>query len=131
MADLADILGVDKQKDTASTESKPKKAAKNNPYAKLPRYMRDILDENNPLPEDLLQEKKSRTLLVLLVVEVEFSKKPAQKWDYTEFSNSARSDGVKFRHWARHNVEQPDYPFARFNTKVKVITYTRLYSVNE
>lgn len=41
------------------------------------------------------------------------------------FSNSARSDGVQFRHWVRRNVEYPDYPFARFNVKINVITYTR------
>ena len=41
------------------------------------------------------------------------------------FSNSARGDGVQFRHWVRRNVEYPDYPFARFNVKINVITYTR------
>lgn len=53
------------------------------------------------------------------------SKEPAQKWAYKEFTNSARSDGVTFSHWVRRNVEYPDYPFARFNVKINVITYTR------
>ena len=53
------------------------------------------------------------------------TKEPAQKWEYKLFTNSARRDGVQFRHWVRRNVEYPDYPFARFNVKINVITYTR------
>lgn len=58
-------------------------------------------------------------------LEIVITKEPAQKWEYKLFTNSARRDGVQFRHWVRRNVEYPDYPFARFNVKINVITYTR------
>lgn len=59
MADIADILGVDKTEKETEQESKPKKSPKKDPYAGLPRYLRDIVDENNPPPSELFQEKKS------------------------------------------------------------------------
>lgn len=61
MADIADILGVDKAEKDTEKEPKPKKAAKKDPYAGLPRYLRDIVDENNPPPSELFQEKKSES----------------------------------------------------------------------
>ena len=57
------------------------------------------------------------------------SKEPAQRWSYKEFKSSARTDGVSLRHWVRSTVEYPDYPFARFNIKINVITYTRIYGI--
>ena len=58
MADIADILGVDQEQATTVKEKKPKKPVKPDPYANLPRYLRDIVDENNPPPKDLFEEKK-------------------------------------------------------------------------
>ena len=58
MADLADILGVEQAPDPTTKEKKSKKSSKPNPYANLPRYLRDIVDENNPPPKDLFEEKK-------------------------------------------------------------------------
>lgn len=59
MADIADILGVDQGPTTPTKEKKSKKASKPDPYANLPRYLRDIVDENNPPPKDLFEDKKS------------------------------------------------------------------------
>ena len=59
MADIADILGVEKTEKDSEKEVKPKKTPKKDPYANLPRYLRDIVDENNPPPPELFQEKKS------------------------------------------------------------------------
>ena len=61
MADIADILGVDKAEKDTEKEPKPEKAAKKDPYAGFPRYLRDIVDENNPPPPELFQEKKSES----------------------------------------------------------------------
>ena len=58
MADISDILGVDQEQATTVKEKKPKKPVKPDPYANLPRYLRDIVDENNPPPKDLFEEKK-------------------------------------------------------------------------
>ena len=58
MADIADILGVDQAQATTVNEKKPKTPVHPDPYANLPRYLRDIVDENNPPPKDLFEEKK-------------------------------------------------------------------------
>lgn len=124
MADIADILGVDQAPETPTKEKKSKKSSKPNPYANLPRYLRDIVDENNPPPKDLFEEKKSTNSFSFSKIALVLSKEPAKQWIYADFSNSARSDKATFRHWVRKNVEYPDYPFARFNIKINVITYT-------
>ena len=38
---------------------------------------------------------------------------------YKPFSSTARRDGVQFNHWVPANAEFVDYPFARFNKKVR------------
>lgn len=69
MSDIAQILGVSEKSKEELEEKKPKKAAKKDPYANLPRYLRDIVDENNPPPPELFQEKKS----TILCISVSFS----------------------------------------------------------
>ena len=59
MSDIAQILGVEDKPKEGAEEKKPKKSAKNDLYANLPRYLRNIVDENNPPPLELLKEKKS------------------------------------------------------------------------
>lgn len=62
MSDIVDILGIDKSEETPKEGKKPKKEAKKDPYAKLPRYLRDLVDESNPPPEFVFEEKKSIVL---------------------------------------------------------------------
>jgi len=51
------------------------------------------------------------------------SKKPIQ-WVWRKFKNSGRADGVLFLHWAKStDAEDNDYPFAKFNKKIKMIEY--------
>ena len=45
---------------------KGKKDPKRDSYAKLPRYLRDLVDDDNPLPKSLLEEKKSRVKRLIL-----------------------------------------------------------------
>ena len=126
MSDIVDILGIEKEEESIREEKKGKKESKNDPYASLPRYLRDLVGDNNPLPDIAFEKKKSRVCGWWVdYVEIVVSKEPAQKWVYKEFTSSARNDGATFSHWVRRSVEYPDYPFARFNVKINVITYTR------
>lgn len=48
-----------------------------------------------------------------------------RKWHFIEFNNPARTDNAKFSHWRCVNDDQTkEYPFAKFNKKIKVVTYT-------
>lgn len=47
-----------------------------------------------------------------------------RKWEWTSFSNPARTDNAMFHHWRRPSDEPKEYPFARFNKKVDVPTYS-------
>ena len=51
-------------------------------------------------------------------------KQKVDKWVWHEFNNRARSDGCKFSHWMKESEVGEDYPFARFNRKVDVVSYT-------
>ena len=45
-------------------------------------------------------------------------------WEWKEFNNSARSDGLRLSHWGKNNDKSTDYTFARFNKTVRVLSYT-------
>ena len=66
MSDIVDILGIDKEVESPKETKKGKKESKKESYAKLPRYLRDLVDDDNPLPKSLLEEKKSRVKRMLL-----------------------------------------------------------------
>lgn len=50
--------------------------------------------------------------------------KKVRKWEWTKFSNPARSDGVQFCHWKRVIDEPKEYPFAKLNRQLSIPTYT-------
>ena len=59
MSDIVDILGIDKEGAKQKATIKPKKEAKKDPYASLPRYLRELVDDQNPPPDFVFEEKKS------------------------------------------------------------------------
>lgn len=67
MADIVDILGIDKEEEIAKEGKKGKKEAKKDPYASLPRYLRDLVGDDNPPPDFAFEEKKSQLLDVVLI----------------------------------------------------------------
>ena len=76
----------------------------------------------------------------MTIVETKFKEKPrwlgkAHPWTWTSFQNPARRDGLALKHWARkadppiNAMDDGDddalsYPFARFNVKADVPTYS-------
>lgn len=50
--------------------------------------------------------------------------KLARKWEWSPFINQARTDGAVFHHWRRVTDENAEYPFAKFNKKLEIPTYT-------
>ncbi|KAL1500989.1 hypothetical protein ABEB36_006397 [Hypothenemus hampei] len=47
-----------------------------------------------------------------------------RKWKWMPFTNPARNDNATFYHWRRPSDEPKEYPFAKFNKKVGIPTYT-------
>ena len=60
------------------------------------------------------KEKKRRPVL----------NRPVDKWIMQSFTNPARTDGAALSHWVKQKENNEVYPFARFNRKPQVITYT-------
>ncbi|KZT36690.1 hypothetical protein SISSUDRAFT_1120791 [Sistotremastrum suecicum HHB10207 ss-3] len=47
------------------------------------------------------------------------------KWEQQEFSNSARADGLKLKHWVKVGPDNnKEYPFAKYNTTTTTYTYS-------
>ena len=69
MSDIVDILGIDKREEIPKETKKSKKETKKDPYATLPRYLRDLVSESNPPPDFVFEEKKSMVLLFLLILQ--------------------------------------------------------------
>lgn len=57
-------------------------------------------------------------------VKARLGMKSVRKWEWTPFKNPARTDSAIFHHWRRANEEQKEYPFAKFNKKLNIISYT-------
>ncbi|KAK9727926.1 DNA methyltransferase 1-associated protein 1 (DMAP1) [Popillia japonica] len=47
-----------------------------------------------------------------------------RKWEWMPFTNPARTDAAVFYHWRRPSDEPKEYPFAKFNKKLEIPTYT-------
>ncbi|XP_066584422.1 DNA methyltransferase 1-associated protein 1 isoform X2 [Prorops nasuta] len=50
--------------------------------------------------------------------------KKVRPWKWTPFTNPARTDDAIFHHWRRVADAGKEYPFAKFNKKVPIPTYT-------
>lgn len=50
--------------------------------------------------------------------------KRVRKWEWTPFKNPARTDGAIFHHWRRVSDEPKEYPFAKFNKQLNIVSYT-------
>ncbi|XP_047501486.1 DNA methyltransferase 1-associated protein 1-like [Penaeus chinensis] len=68
------------------------------------------------LPSDSGQGYKS--------VKAKLGMKKVRPWKWMPFTNPARKDGAVFYHWRRACDEGKEYPFAMFNKKVELLTYS-------
>ena len=46
------------------------------------------------------------------------------KWVLSEFNNPARPDTYRLSHWCKEKEKEEVYPFARFNRKTEVFSFT-------
>ncbi|XP_071552164.1 DNA methyltransferase 1-associated protein 1 [Panulirus ornatus] len=68
------------------------------------------------LPTDSGQGYKS--------VKAKLGMKRVRPWKWMPFTNPARKDSAVFYHWRRVCDEGKEYPFAMFNKKVDILTYS-------
>lgn len=57
-------------------------------------------------------------------VKARLGMKKVRKWEWSPFSNPARTDSAVFHHWRRAADEPKEYPFAQFNKPLSIPTYT-------
>ncbi|XP_043281115.1 DNA methyltransferase 1-associated protein 1 isoform X2 [Venturia canescens] len=57
-------------------------------------------------------------------VRAKLGMKKVRPWKWTPFTNPARTDGAVFHHWRRVTDAGKEYPFAKFNKKVPIPSYT-------
>ncbi|KAJ7329015.1 DNA methyltransferase 1-associated protein 1 [Desmophyllum pertusum] len=57
-------------------------------------------------------------------MKAKLGRRHVRQWKWVPFINPARSDGAMLHHWRRAADEAKEYPFARFNKKVNVPSYT-------
>lgn len=51
--------------------------------------------------------------------------KPIQKWEWKQFTSSARKDKIELCHWEKTGEKRKDYAFADLNIQNDVIQYTK------
>lgn len=57
-------------------------------------------------------------------VKARLGMKKVRKWEWSPFTNPARSDKAVFHHWRRATDEPREYPFAKFNKVLSIPEYT-------
>lgn len=57
-------------------------------------------------------------------VKARLGMKKVRKWEWSPFTNPARSDKAVFHHWRRATDEPREYPFAKFNKVLSIPTYS-------
>ncbi|ENN77469.1 hypothetical protein HUJ04_013530 [Dendroctonus ponderosae] len=57
-------------------------------------------------------------------VKIKLGMRKPRKWNWMPFTNPARTDNAEFYHWRRPSDDPKEYPFAKFNKKVDIPTYT-------
>uniref|UniRef100_A0A0P4WIS0 DNA methyltransferase 1-associated protein 1 n=1 Tax=Scylla olivacea TaxID=85551 RepID=A0A0P4WIS0_SCYOL len=57
-------------------------------------------------------------------VKAKLGMKRVRPWKWMPFTNPARKDGAVFYHWRRTCDEGKEYPFAMFNKKVELLSYS-------
>lgn len=131
MADVRDILDIETPSVAEVTKESilggDKKTRKKYDYkvAKRPEGMhREVFallyKDNNDLPPLF----PSDTATGYKQTKAKLGMRSVRPWKWTPFTNPARTDGAVFHHWRKVADAAKEYPFAKFNKKVPIPTYT-------
>ena len=108
MSDIKDILGISRDA-SAAPRPRPTKQIMKKPVGMSREVFallnQDVKEGNAPLtlapsagqPDALLKEKRTRMV----------------GWEWKEFHNSGRTDGLRLRHWGKNNDKSTEYAAAR------------------
>ncbi|RZC38168.1 DNA methyltransferase 1-associated protein 1 [Asbolus verrucosus] len=110
------IIGSDKQRKRASTTTKVQRRPEGMHREVFALLYNDNKDVSPLFPSDTGNGYKQ--------TKIKLGMRKPRKWKWMPFTNPARSDGATFYHWRRPSDEPKEYPFAKFNKKVEVCTYT-------
>ncbi|XP_014290775.1 DNA methyltransferase 1-associated protein 1 [Halyomorpha halys] len=133
MVDVCDILDIDRSSGGEVTKESIVGLDKKNKkfgapkHSKKPEGMaRELFallyhDKNDPpplFPSDTGQGYKN--------MKAKLGMKSVRPWKWMPFTNPGRTDNAIFHHWRRLCDEGKEYPFARFNKKVEIPSYTEV-----
>lgn len=134
MSDVRDILELDQggsqnlppTKEAIVRGSKPRKAKRTiEPAYKRPEGMhRELYALLYNDSRDSPPLAQSDTTQGYKQMKAKLGRRHVRPWKFMPFSNPARTDGAIFCHWRRVADEGKEYPFARFNKKVDVPSYS-------
>lgn len=112
-SDVRDVLEL-----PARALSKPPSKKLKTEVAKRPEGMQrelySLLGENTPpvaMTQNKFRDKPSWTQTVT-------------PWKWLPFKNEARTDGLILHHWVRGDASQEEYPFAKMNQKIKIMSFS-------
>ena len=116
--DARDILGIDP---SAAGAAAPRPRA-SKPQIKKPEGMsREVFAL-------LVQDaREGRTQIPVVPTAADNFKEKRHRvigWEWREFTNAGRSDGLTLHHWSKMSDKSTVYHFAKFNKKVKVLDWS-------
>ncbi|KRZ56830.1 DNA methyltransferase 1-associated protein 1 [Trichinella nativa] len=130
MSDIRDILQIPKKTSLDNNQTVKqlpalKSSSRSSNREKKVRMKRELsmilkatfqTEESITLIPTISREKD----LGLTTSKAKFSTQGVKKWIWTSFTNPARSDNLKLKHWCSKEDCKAVYPFARFNAKLTI-----------
>lgn len=110
------ILGAEKSRKRSSTGPKVPKRPEGMHREVFALLYNDNKDAPPLFPSDTSNGYKQ--------TKIKLGMRKPRKWEWVPFTNPARNDNAVFFHWRRPSDEPKEYPFAKFNKKVDVPSYT-------
>ncbi|XP_065343283.1 DNA methyltransferase 1-associated protein 1 [Cloeon dipterum] len=135
MADIRDILDINEAPVPQEPMTK-ESILGHEKHRKKPKPLRDVVKRPEGMHRELYallytDNKDAPPLIPSDTVGTGYKQMKAKlgmrrvrPWKWMPFTNPARTDGAAFHHWRRAADEGKEYPFAQFNKKVPVPTYT-------
>lgn len=117
MGDIKDILGLSRTS-SATPAVKPARPTLKKPEG-MSREVFQLLVQDSATPGGL-------PAMPSLSPREGFKEKRARVigWEWRPFTSSARDDSLTLSHWVKNNDKSAEYAFARFNKKLKALTYS-------
>jgi len=113
------VLGSDRPKKSHSKKPELQKRPEG-----MARELYNLLYSDNKDAPPLVPSETTVSTDKGYKMKAKLGMRKVRSWKWMAFTNAARKDGLVLYHWRRAAGESKDYPFARFNKKLEIPSFS-------